>query len=874
MGENPQEEISPLYLKILEGAIEWRKQGYPCEQYPAIKHILHYNFTKDRGYTFLRPPQFQALEIYWYLRLKHNTPHFLDLYKIFYSDQIDCLKALGINLQSEEVMRLAMNNKLFDAIKTDKEFVEKQKLQTVYESLTLQYPSYILALTMGAGKTILIASIIATEFTMSMEYQNDDYFMKNALVFAPDKTIIDSLREISDTPFDKILPPGDYQLFMANMKLIYAQDNVKDIAGLQEKSNYNIIITNTQKIIPKKANKTKKQTYIEFEEKARENEYNINLRLQKISSLPCIGIFSDEAHHTFGNKIGDELKRVREAINYIDKETDIKCVINTTGTPYSKKQILKEVVYWYGLDQGIKDNILKSLHDSIIAYDFSSLDEQTVIDNIITDFFAEYGEHTLPNGAKAKIAFYFNNKQHLEEGKAVIESALAKINISPSLILKNTEDATTQELNEFKTLNSPANENRIILLIQKGTEGWNCPSLFATALIRKLSSSNNAVLQASTRCLRQVVGNDKPARIYIESANQRILDKELEENFKLNLSQLKNNAQDYDTHIVKIKKPNPPRLEIIREEQEKKVIHNNRQNIILELPQDSDANSSIYKTTYELNLSNTAEILHRTGQIEKIEVTDHYFDIFTATNKIAECYHLPYSLIYHQLKKLYPDHNIPKHHIVLLCKQIDNLQNEFEISYTTITEALAIIKVKDSAGNDIFDKDEDGVYCHTIRYKKNTPTHILDEDKIPDNSHNFGFHYAPYHFDSNTEKEFFNEICKSLNSQPEEIQDIYFTGGLTDEKYTDFFFEYKDVEGVFRKYYPDFVVVKKSGEFIIVEVKASNKEQNQDKDIELKEKAVQQIQNINGNQFKYHILYTDTPIPTNKLHEIETLIYG
>ena len=103
---------------------------------------------------------------------------------------------MGINPTDEEVVNLMLQHKLFDTIKKDQAFVKGQKLQTIYESLTLPYPSYIFALTMGTGKTILIAAIIASEFAMSMEYQTSDVFMKNALVFAPDKTIIDSLREL------------------------------------------------------------------------------------------------------------------------------------------------------------------------------------------------------------------------------------------------------------------------------------------------------------------------------------------------------------------------------------------------------------------------------------------------------------------------------------------------------------------------------------------------------------------------------------------------------------------------------------------------------------------------------------------------------
>ena len=52
---------------------------------------------------------------------------------------------------------------------------------------------------MGAGKTILIGAIVATEFAMALEYP-DGPFVQNALVFAPGKTIIESLRELARFP--------------------------------------------------------------------------------------------------------------------------------------------------------------------------------------------------------------------------------------------------------------------------------------------------------------------------------------------------------------------------------------------------------------------------------------------------------------------------------------------------------------------------------------------------------------------------------------------------------------------------------------------------------------------------------------------------
>jgi len=58
---------------------------------------------------------------------------------------------------------------LWDRIRTDDRFVADLKLDTLRETLDLDYASYILALAMGAGKTILIGAIIATEFAMAME---------------------------------------------------------------------------------------------------------------------------------------------------------------------------------------------------------------------------------------------------------------------------------------------------------------------------------------------------------------------------------------------------------------------------------------------------------------------------------------------------------------------------------------------------------------------------------------------------------------------------------------------------------------------------------------------------------------------------------
>ena len=124
------------------------------------------------------------------------------------------LGSLGIHLTQEDLTKLLINgggiDSIFEKIKSDDSFVKKYKLEAVRETLTLAYPSYILALAMGAGKTVLIGTIIATEFAMALEYP-DGPFVNNALVFAPGKTIFGALKELSDIPFEKLLPQRLYK---------------------------------------------------------------------------------------------------------------------------------------------------------------------------------------------------------------------------------------------------------------------------------------------------------------------------------------------------------------------------------------------------------------------------------------------------------------------------------------------------------------------------------------------------------------------------------------------------------------------------------------------------------------------------------------
>ena len=715
----------PLHKKLADAALEWRRVGWPCADYPLIGEILRWQFAGDEfdegALKYLRKPQFRALEVYWYLRLARKTPRIISLYREIYGgDKREFFDALGVRM-SEDALDFAEIDSVLERIKTNPDYVRKNRLDALNEAATLDYPSYIFALAMGAGKTVLIGAIAATEFAMSFEYpEAKARFMKNALVFAPGTTILESLRELQDVPYENILPPMQHKQFLANIKLEYPRTGAKEIQA-QKGSVYNFIVTNTEKI-SLRANTVRrgKQSLMEFQTRKEQEELTANLRLEKIASLPNLGVFSDEAHHTYGNAAGEELKRMRETVNYIHKKTKIVAVINTTGTPYYNRELLKEVVIWYGLGEGIDDNILKSLRDGVAQYDLkNSTAESEIIRNIIADFFERYGDVSLSEFGKAKIAFYFKAQEHLDTTRVYLEESLIAIGEAATQILVNTQQSGKQEIDEFNRLDSPESQKRVILLVGKGTEGWNCRSLFATALI-KGQASGTFVLQAATRCLRQVSGNDKPARVYLDFTNAAILDKQLQDNFRTDLGIIAGHdavSKEVEIRILKFG-AKLPKLEITKTR--KRVVRNGnlaKQEIKLAKPHDEKIPAAvryIFTPTFE----GTGSILTPTGETEEIPLTSQTAGCYAAAMRIAANYHLPPMPLLKTLRQFYPNGEMPDADLCDLFSQVEKQTADYIITEEKITEALALIHVHDKNGNPLFKQDADGVYVHTLRFSR------------------------------------------------------------------------------------------------------------------------------------------------------------
>ena len=101
----------------------------------------------------------------------------------------------------------------------------------------------------------------------------------------------------------------------------------------------------------------------------------------------------------------------------------------------------------------------------------------------------------------------------------------------------------------------------------------------------------------------------------------------------------------------------------------------------------------------------------------------------------------------------------------------------------------------------------------------------------------FGFHYDPYNFDSGPEQSFFDQLLDLVNLQPDQVEDIYFTGALTTPDKTDFYVEYLGEDGKWHRYTPDFVVRRKDGRALIVEIKSAQFEAATEDDLENAERG-------------------------------------
>jgi len=889
--------MSHLFQALAERVDDWRASRYACPDFPAIGEILDFALEDATSgqLRYLRQAQLRALETYWYLRLVLNTPRIPALYETLFPVKSARRAAMGLNSQQlTELIADTSLEEVIERVKTDNAFVRQHGLESLRETLALDYPSYILALAMGAGKTILMGSIVATEFALALEYP-DGPFVENALVFAPGKTILSALRELADIPFDRLLPPRLHQPFAASFKLTFTRDGDKSIP-ITLGSSFNLIVTNTEKIrIQKPTVRNAAQTRIFNSTPDEEATALANLRLQAIASLPHLAVFSDEAHHTYGQKLlgkwekdkatdelvfkDDGIKKVRRTIDYLAQETNLIVTINATGTPYFERQPLRDVVVWYGLGEGIRDGVLKELAGGIKVLELGDGEARTMVQSVVDDFVRGYWAVALPNGAPARLALYFPNIDTRDELRPAIESALLAHGIGPDTLLavdNKSPDATRRSFEAVAR--DPGAPHRVLLLVNMGTEGWNCPSLFACALVRKLATSNNFVLQAATRCLRQVPGNTTPARVYLTASNKKTLEDQLAETYGTSLQALDHQQADRVEKTIHLRQPHLPPLLI-----KKRVLRVQRKNptgpmaalapLAFVMPDTPAPGGPAVQTWSPVLVADGSSRMQRQDAgDELLQTTTPMFDIYTAAARLASCYHLPTPQLLAALRKTYAEADVPEHHLHALGQQIEAQGDPYEEIWDEIEVAVALVKAE---GFDRADVDGHSVYTARISFdKKREPLYR----EAQDTAHaalalQTSFHYEGYNFDSSPEAEFLDWTLGLLQNHPHQIDGLWFTGGLTDAGKTDLRAEYLGDDGRWHTYTPDFVLRRADGKHLVVEVK--NDKLSPDITADLlrhaggqapqtlegrKAVALKRWENLNPERLSYHVMFADTAL--------------
>ena len=218
-----------------------------------------------------------------------------------------------------------------------------------------------------------------------------------------------------------------------------------------------------------------------------------------------------------------------------------------------------------------------------------------------------------------------------------------------------------------------------------------------------------------------------------------------------------------------------------------------------------------------------------------------------------------------ELRQVYGEEDVPLAHEDDLARQIEQQIRDYEVLEEKVDVALALVKPRDGGFTE--EKNSDGSVCYTaeIIYPKDEEHLLMSWERMKkQNGRDLAFHYDPYHFDSNPEKSFLEQMLIELHIQPNEVEDIYYTGALTGQSKTDFFVWYKDDKGKWRRYTPDFLIRKKpakgrprgSGRVLIVEVKdARFEDDGTDGWNGPKAMALKAWEKLNPKKLKYEMIF-------------------
>lgn len=776
---------SSFLQKIKERVGEWRSGGYQGVEQETLT-ILKY----IKSVRFLHTPQVEALETYIYLKEVVGNKHSLAVFRSLFEDERELLRALGV-LDA-------------DALDIAYDKAKDARIQALLESKfgSADYANQVYALAMGSGKTILMATMMLYDFVLSYYHPEDERFAKNILVFAPDTTIIDSLKEIKTFDYTKVLPKG-YRNILLNIKYHYLESPDTPLSPI---GNYNVIVSNSQKIILKRRNATSPTKSLFAEKSKLERQMSENSRLATIRQLERLSIFVDEAHHSYGKTMDNELKRTRETIEYLHGNKPLVSVVNLTGTPYVQNKMIADVVYHFGLKSGIERGILKQVR----ILDYGNVREEKFVEDVVETFLNEYSERRL-EGRLPKMAFYAASIADLHGLRQVVERTLASKGVGLDKVLEYHTEAEENK-DEFQKLDTAESNKQFILLVGKGTEGWNCRSLVACALYRE-PKSTIFVLQSSTRCLRAIGDNSTVARIFLSKDNYKVLDKELKNNFDTSVAELSAQDQKAIDHELKVERRKKVKVrKVLKEMAAAEAVDTDGIKLDFGKFRPSEYLSFVGEGGILVNDDGRAGYTEARAN-RRVEDTRNltFYEIVEVINRYT---HLPCSSIAGIIERsgktrseFVRDANESPALIPFLVQEVLEKAYRYEWREETIEEELELTKLYP--------------FKITVQHDRNILVVYKEQEEQDGHKSRIGFHINPYNFDSSDEKDLFRYLRDYLNTD-EGIVDVYFTGGVIDAIHNDFYFEYWNPERqCYARYFPDFLIETTKGRYLIIEVKSN-----------------------------------------------------
>ena len=817
----------------------------------------------------LRDAQIQSIIVYLWLKEEGNNNKLSDLIKAgkpFINDKMIYYK--GDEDYIDKPAKRYLNRYLQDTgIKELDNYLRINLDYSEYENLIdnifedFQYPNYLFSLPMGAGKTFLIASFIYIDLYMRDKSKNGDNYSSNFLVMAPPArktSIFPSLRTIKLFNPAWILPKSEAKKYKNRIRIEVLDQTSKEdklqnqspnLAKIMRTTNghddCNVFILNAEKVIP---NDEEVDNFDDLTLAQQTKIKRSKALKEALAKLKNITVFLDEAHHSYAK--ADETKKMRTQLDIINKYDNIKCCVGLSGTPYVNRTVefnnkklkiqdIQDIVYYYPLTSAI-GNFLKYPNIRKVDSDMTVL-----INSALDEFFRDY-DIKYQDGSLSKIAFYCPSIAKLnDEILPIINDWYDKNNRDKSEILKYYTNVGKKDperyhipkenLIHFYNLSSPTSKFRIVLLVEVGTEGWDCPSLTSVVLPRQ-DSGNVLVLQTTCRCLREVDdASNEQALIYLDSSNYDILDNELNQYYHLRISDINNKEKDYkDYPVYKIKN------EI------GKVEYNNVYDKYIEIEEplnNDDYNKALLEYDFEVFKSYNPF----SNQIGKTTISEDglnnnitYFTIesnndytYSFTDFIYELEKSSFGLMSSSklmdyessLKKIYDvihkkenlDWIINHPHVSTydVCKDIMKIfARRVQCKKEVITDKVKINlldwEMKEKPTIRIYETDKDLIMPENSYDDMEDSIYYDDnlkeikrrfEDKMKYPNKEKSFNYLPYKFDSSYEKTFLKNVLSNITDYDLEV---YYNG------YKNNLLESLKIITPYGKYTPDFVILKKN----------------------------------------------------------------